>query len=915
MKGSEKLRSKINLIALPLIGLILISGVLLITWAGNNKEERTQTGIRVIDFDEYRGTEASLPEGMFVSGHDGQGNKIGHSFYPYTGIHRTDPEREDEFLGFGAFTADGEDFSFGIRERGEAGLEDARLFLEYTNKTDRRIYGFSVSYEVEAWYLGERDNRIRLKFHTEPEGYGSIEEILSTANPLGEAVGDHAGEVYDGSKEENRARVHCSFIISELRGQTEKGVDAFTPLTPGETAYFRWQYSNNEFTEGDSRSALAIDDIRIEPLYKEDVYDQESPKIASPISFSHDPGFYDEPFELEMKSSLADAEIYYTTDGSRPDPEHILSDEQWKNMDKKTRTRTHQYREPIDIEELINRENELSEIVTTSRTDDLASQPPAEDVPKAAVIRGLAISGDTSSGYREASFFVPKEGAQHHKLPVWSILSNRDNFFSPKHGIYVPGTGDLENYMQRGKEWEREAHVEFFESDHSRVLAQPMGVRIHGNYTREFSQKSLRLYSRSDYGTARMSHRFFPSKELDDYNRLILRNGGNDWIRAMLTDSTLQTLVQHLPFETQHSRPSVLYINGEYWGIHNIRDRYDQHYFETHYGIPRDRVVILEDEGVVDVGKEGDQEPFFEFREKLFSGALTTWEAIDEYIPVSDYLDYLFAQLYAGNYDWPFNNARWWRYKGPDFEDKDGPRDGRWRPLMFDTDFSFGHKFSTTFDIVEWVFTYSEEHPFYDPDRRSREEERFQLNHRLMDVEEIRHEFLQRFAVHLSTTAHEQRAAEHVTQRVNRIKEEMPRQITRWNWPQSMELWQRDIDKMYYFAENRPSIIRTQLKTHFEDAGPLSKLTVSGLQGVSDISLHTVQLHKDTPGVRIEDGYWEGFLFLDLPVKFTSEQTDLRELELGPSENLEIISQNRNTLLFRMRGPVDISVKQPPPTE
>ncbi|MFP4179303.1 MAG: CotH kinase family protein [Spirochaetaceae bacterium] len=910
MEQSGKLHSTIKLLALPLIGLLLIFIVLLVNWTAHSKE-RTREGIRVINFDEYRGTEASLPEGMFVSGHDGDGNSIGHSFYPYTGIHRAGSEGEDNFSGLGAFTADGEDFSFGIRERGETGLEDARLFLEYRNDTDRVIYGFSFSYDVQTWYLGERDNRIRLKYNTDTEGYGYIEDILSTSNPLGAAGEGKEEGVHDGSREHNKTGVRGSFIISELRGRSKDGLDAFAPLEPGETAYFRWQYSNDRITEGESRSALAIDRLRIEPLYEDDVKAKNSGKIsspASPISFSHKPGFYNDPFELEIKSSLEDARIYYTTDGSRPDPDNILSDRQWADMPPETRTRTFEYREPLDIEALTTRNNEISEFVTTARTDDLASRPPEGRVPKAAGIRALAISGDTRSGCREATFFRPDHGSKHQDLPVWSILTERDNFFGPQRGIYVPGTGELENYKQRGVQWEREAHVEFFETDRSRVLAQDMGVRIHGNYTREFSQKSLRLYSRSDYGPARMRYRFFPSTALDNYNRLILRNGGNDWIRAILTDSTLQTLVRHLPFETQNTRPSVVYLNGEYWGIHHIRDRYDQHYFETRYGIPREEVVILENEGLVDVGEEGDQEPFLEFQEKLFSGELATWEEIEEYMPVSSYLDYLFAQVYAGNYDWPFNNMRWWRYKGQNIEEKGGPWDGRWRPLMFDMDFSFGHKFSTTFDIVKWVFTYSEEHPFYDPDRRSREEDRYQLNHRLMEIEEIRHEFLQRFAVHLSTTAHEQRAKAHVEKQVDRIKEEMPEHIRRWHWPQSMELWQRDIEKMFYFAENRPSIIRDQLKEHFEEAGPLAKLSVSGLDKGSDISLHTVQLHRDTPGVRIEEGYWEGFLFLGLPVSLRSEHTDLREIELSPRENLELISRDKNSLQFRMHGPVEISL-------
>lgn len=897
----------------PLLLLVSSLWLLSLACAGDEPSVKdTPDGIVEIDFDEYRGSEATLPEGMFVTGEDGDGVSVGGDFYPFTGVSTL--RREDEFVGFGAFTADEEDYSFGIRERGSSELRDSRLFLEYENPTDRTVYGLRLSYDVETWFVGERDNRIRLKYHTETKGFGSIDEIVSTANPRGVDPDDEAqGEAVDGSVDENRTTVEVAFHFSELRGTAKEGLDRFRPLEPGEKGYLRWQYSNHRLTEGSQRSALALNNLRVEPIFTP--ARSESPDGADSsdrdgsvtplgsIAYSRPPGRYEEPFDLELHTSLPDARIYYTLDGSEPDPDRVMSDEEWDAAPRGTRRRTFEYRDPIPLEGLLRRENDISLIPTAAREDNLGWEPPGSEMPKVATVRAVALGELSRSAVRTGSFLIPNSGMEHHELPVWSIQTDRGSFFDPDSGIYVPGNDLPEvNYFRRGTEWEREAHVEFFEEDGSRVLAQEMGVRIHGNYTRTFAQKTLRLYSRTDYGPGRMRHRFFPSEDLDDYNRLLLRNGGNDWMGAMLTDPTLQTLVQHLPIDTQHYRPSVVYLNGEYWGLHNMRDRQDQHYLETHYGVPRDEVVVVEIEGVVDTGQWDEEgklyEPYIEFRERVSSGEIAGWDALNEEMALSEYIDYLFAEVYAGNYDWPQNNIRYWRYTGPDPSEEEGPRDGRWRWLLYDVDFAFGHQLSTTFDMVEWTFGYTEEHPFLQEGRREDEQERFELNHRLMDSQRVRHELLQRFAVHLATTAREERALKLVERHAERIEGEMPRQIARWGRPESMEAWRESVDRMREFARRRPEILRGHLLRFFDDATDIAELTVEGLTPQSELSLHTVDLRPRTPGVEIRDGRWSGELFAGVPVTLDSKGVNLREVTFDPEGSVEIVERTRERLSF-----------------
>ncbi len=908
MTGSRGMR--INKPAI--IPAVLCFIMLFLAAFGGCSRGRTDTGpppdgIVRIDFNGYRGSRGTLPEGIFVTGENGDGVPAGGDFYPFTGV--SSLERDDEFEGFGAFTAAEEEYSFGIREGGGTDLRDSRLFLEYENRTDRTVYGFRVTYDVETWLTGERDNRIRLKYHTRTEGFGSIDDIVSTSNPV-DVQGDDekSGAVIDGSLEEHRTAVEVVFHFSELRGMAEEGLDQFAPLEPGQRGYLRWQYSNGRIKEGPKRSALALNNIRVEPLFTPPSPDDgpDSPREVrpqGPITFQRSAGFYDTPFDLELYSSLPNARIYYTTDGSEPDPAFVMSRREWKKLPRETRRRTFEYEEPIGIGELVDRENDIALIPTSAREDRLGWRAPASEVPKAAAVRAAAISGHSRSAVRTATYFLPNHGMNHHELPVWSIQTERENFFDPDDGIYVPGNDPpWVNYFRSGTEWEPVVHAEFFERDRSRVISQNIGIRIHGNYTRDFPQKSLRLYSRSEYGPGRLRHRFFASRDLDDYNRLLLRNGGNDWIKGMLSDPTLHTLVQHLPIDTQHYRPAVVYLNGEYWGLHNIRDRLDKHYLETVHGIPRDEVVIVEIEGLLNTGPEGEEgelyRPYIEFRDRVSSGEIAGWDALNDEMALSEYIDYLFAEVYAGNYDWPQNNIRYWKYTGPRQSDSEGPRDGRWRWFLYDVDFAFGHQYSTTFNMVEWTFGYTEDHPFLQVGRRADEQERFELNHRILDSDEVRWELLQRFAVHLATTAREERAAELIDRHAAAIEPEMPRQIIRWNMPGSMQEWRETITGMHDFARRRPEIMRGHLVDFFEEADGTAELTISGLTEESEVTLHTVVLEDETPGVSVQDGNWSGILFTGVPVSLESQGADLRDAVFDRGGAVEILEQSRTRLSF-----------------
>lgn len=582
------------------------------------------------------------------------------------------------------------------------------------------------------------------------------------------------------------------------------------------------------------------------------------------VEFVETPGFYTDYFELTLASNHPQAEIYFTLDGSEPDPEsaEYLHCTRWLNPLSK---QTFRYRGPIDLTAQWTRDHILSRVKTTTDDAPRGWIEPADAVATAAVVRAKAVLGEHTSPVITGTYFVEEQGRSRFNLPVVSLTTEARQLFDDRTGIYVPGPDpDSPNFAQRGREWERPAHLEYFDERGERPIAQPIGVRIHGNFTRKFPQKSLRVYARKEYGLSQIRYPLFESKDTQQFKRLLLRNGGNDWGFALSRDAIFQSLLYHLPLETQHARPSVLFINGEYWGVHMIQEYLDPFHLELRYGIPREHITIFENNAQLSDGSEADLEHYRRFLDDLASGNLTTAEAIDQYLALNEFIDYLIAEVYSGNTDWPHNNIGYWRYSRAPIPAsvERGPRDGRWRPLVYDVDRTMGRSGSQTANMVQFVFGDKQDH-------WSR-----QLFSGVIQVASVRDEFIQRMAVHLATTFRTDRVDEAISRYTQAMEVAMPDQIQRWGTPRSLDAYYSDVEAAHRFASRRPALVRQHMADFFRQISGTAKIRIHNINPENPPTVHGIRLTADTPGVVLESGTWEATIFSGVPFVLHSPDLD-----------------------------------------
>lgn len=644
--------------------------------------------------------------------------------------------------------------------------------------------------------------------------------------------------------------------------------------------------------------------------------------LTAPL-FSVNSGFFDAPFTLAITHPDPEATIIYTLDGSEPDETNLLGN---------TYTYKNQYPEfplnpvgpllsnsytslvytaPIAISDRTPELNKISAISTTYSFNPYYI--PYFPISKGTVVRAKAVKPGNSGTIRTANYFVSGNGFRMTDLPVIALTMREDKMFGYYNGIYVAGKdfdiwrslfpNELSdgsagaNYNRSGNAWEIKANINYF-VEQNEVINQDIGVRIHGGQSRITPNKSLRIYAKSEYGSNALNYPFFAGVGYDSFKRLILRNSGGDTYRTMLRDGFAQRLTRHMMFQTQAYQPSVIYLNGEYWGIFNIQERYDDKYFKRVFDIDEDKLDYLEADGFI--VEYGDNSHYMGMLEYIANNSMqddANYNHAATLMDMDNYIDFYLTNIFIGNTDWPHNNIEFWRKRTAAYE-PNAPYglDGRWRWVLKDTDFGFGGS-DLPFAVHHNTLAYVCAQQGYN----NAEWPNF-LFRNLLRNEGFRNQFISRFADMLNTTFIPERVNSILYQMKDAIAGEIGTHIARWNHIGSVDIWNLNINTIAQFANERPEIQRDHIREKFgiSENIPVTLDVNNAAQG--HIKINTIDINSQTPGVSQNPYPWHGIYFKDIPItlkaiaqddyKFShwsgSVQSSDVEITVTPSETVSL---------------------------
>ncbi|HLF51742.1 CotH kinase family protein [Flavobacterium sp.] len=662
-------------------------------------------------------------------------------------------------------------------------------------------------------------------------------------------------------------------------------------------------------------------------------------EILNPPSFSQNSGFFATGFNLTLSSTTPGTTILYTLDGSEPESNNIGGTTySYKNQYPESpgqvtgpllqkNFKTLQYSAPVSIIDRSALPNKIASISSTYHFNP--TYIPVNPIYKGTVVRAKAVKpGALSSKVASKSYFIAPQGSGRFTLPVVSLSINENEFFDYTNGTYVAGvdfdnwrtanpslnpgsTEGIGNYYRLGDAYERVANMAYFVNG-AEVLNQDVGIQIHGGGSRILQSKSLRIYARSDYGANSMDYKFFSDVADASFKRLVLRNSGADFSFTMFRDALNQELIKSLHAETEAYQPTVTFINGEYWGILNIREKYSDSYFARVYNFGANELDYVENE---DFAQEGDNIDYLNMINYVQNNSLasaTNYTYIKTRLDPESFKDNFIANIFLQNSDWPGNNVQCWRKRTTGFV-PNAPygHDGRWRWAIHDMDNTFSFGTSAGMNANTLALATASNGPEYPNPPWST-----LLLRKLLENNTFKIEFINRFADLLNTSFLSTRIISTMNEMKSVIEPEMGEHISRWKTLSGVSGWNSLLAIQTDFANQRPAIQRNHIRLQFGISS-----NINATLNVSDpvhgyIKMNTIDIVNGTPGITGNPYPWTGIYFHNIPVTLkavansglvfshwsgASTSTNA-EITLTPTANFSI------TAHFIQGGPVETIV-------
>ncbi|MCW0483757.1 CotH kinase family protein [Gaoshiqia sediminis] len=519
--------------------------------------------------------------------------------------------------------------------------------------------------------------------------------------------------------------------------------------------------------------------------------------------FSQEGGIFNNSVTLSLSTANAGDTIYYTTDGSDPNLNSLF------------------FINPITISE-----------PTTIR---------------ARIIK---------YGYFPGKIITQSYYPEYDKsLPIVFVSTNPDNLWDYNTGIYVKGPNASPNFPYKGanfwQDWEKPAHVELYFPSGKSGFSIDAGLKIFGNYTRGYTQKSMAVYARSQYGDKNINCKLFDDKPIDKFESIILRSGGTDnfgenqfW-GTLFRDRFIANIGLQMNLDAQAGFPCVVYLNGEYWGIHNIREKVNEHFLADNNGIDSDEINLLELDSEIIYGSNEHYREMMSFiynNDMSFEG---NYEYVKTQMDIDNYIRYNVIELFSYNDDWPGNNIKYWR---------ENSAQSKWRWILFDVDTGFG-----LWDPAS-VYTNSIAIALK-PDGTDWPNPAWStlLFRSLMQNESFKKRFINTFADHMNTTLLPQKVNPLVTNYANQIDDEIDAHTEKWG--SDYDIWLHNVDGIKNFADKRPSAMRKIMLEQFAIADTqIVNLNITGCDDAY-IYLNTITINEFP---------WDGIYFNQIPIELTA---------------------------------------------
>lgn len=443
-------------------------------------------------------------------------------------------------------------------------------------------------------------------------------------------------------------------------------------------------------------------------------------------------------------------------------------------------------------------------------------------ISKNSVIRAAAFRDGYLSGDVATATYLFRSDGVNHALPVVTLVTDPDNLWNSKTGIYATGDQfdpDAASYAdtlqsatyyqakfateeQVDTIWEKPAAFSLFDDNGKQVFTQNVGIRIAGSFGRGRAQKGFNVIARKEYGKGSMEYPFFENRPYTEYKAVVLRAGAQDQNRSKIRDELASGLLEGTDINIlyQAYRPTVLYLNGEYWGVYFMKEKRNRFFVAQHENT-ENNVDLAIGKGFKQrsYGDNSDWVSLYEYATTHDLSASDAYNYVAERMDVDSFRDYMIAEIYNGNTD--TYNFQYYRLKG-----------GKWKFIFYDFCWGFqspGHETlafrmgKTPSDVCS-----------------------AKLFAAMLQNKGWRDSFCRRFGELLNTAFAPERVSALIEELYGYVEPEIKREREKFNKDTFMgvrqprtnlgsyEGFQSEISKLKDFAQKRPEEIKRQLQSN-----------------------------------------------------------------------------------------------------
>jgi len=399
---------------------------------------------------------------------------------------------------------------------------------------------------------------------------------------------------------------------------------------------------------------------------------------------------------------------------------------------------------------------------------------------KTTVVNAMCVENGKISSQIATSTYLINE---NHTLPVLSISINNNDLTVVKNTPYTT--------------IEKQAIAQLFDEKGGFII--PCSFALFGGNSRYSVKQSYALRFDSKWGASSLNYPLFDSRDCSNYDAIVLRSGSDDWQEAIMRDVLGTSLVdEYTDLDVQAYKTCILYINGKYQGIYNIREKVNGKFISDHYNVNSDGANIFRIDGVITTGSDSAYKELSNYVKNNSMKIASNYAYVASKLNMTSTCDFWIAEMYVGNRD--VLNVRLFSHPEVD--------EGKWNYILFDLDRGFETRGST--------FNYYTEY-LANPNGMQGFTKLFDNNipRKLFDNDEFVALWLERLNYNLRNTFETTNVLNRLNELTNSISKEIERDRAHWDGA-SMAKYNSQVQMIKDFVNKRTKQVLQDTKSFFK---------------------------------------------------------------------------------------------------